>query len=85
VAFLSVVELLEEVGGDAGVLPDEGVEFMVGRGWGVDGGIGVARHWLAVEGTEGIAAEGGVGLTVLEWGLFLGSMSLRFLWRGCWF
>jgi len=39
VAGLSVVELLEEVGGELGVFPDEGVELMVGRGGGVDGWV----------------------------------------------
>ena len=36
VVGLSVVELLEEVGCDDGIVSDEGVELMVGRIWGVD-------------------------------------------------
>ncbi len=38
-AGLLVVELLEEVGGKLGIFPNEGVKFMVGRGWGVDGQV----------------------------------------------
>ncbi len=71
-AGLLVVELLEEIGGKLGVFPDKGVELMVGRGRGVDRQVRVARHWSAVEGTEGIPTEGGVGLAVLEQGLFPG-------------
>ncbi len=36
VAGLLVVELLQEVGGDDGVVSDEGGEVIVGQGWGVD-------------------------------------------------
>ncbi len=32
VAGLSVIEVLEEVGGELGVFPDKGVEVMVGQG-----------------------------------------------------
>ncbi len=39
---LAVVKFLEDVGGELGVLPDEGVEFMVGRCRGVDGRVGVS-------------------------------------------
>ena len=36
VALLSIVELLEEVCSDDGVVSDEGIELMIGRRWGVD-------------------------------------------------
>jgi len=41
-AGLAVIELLEEVGGKLGVFSDECVELVVGRRWGVDGGVGVS-------------------------------------------
>src|SRR5712671_921852 len=66
VAFLSVIELLEEVCGDDGVVSDEGVELMVGRCWGVDGRVRVSGHFSAVEDTEGVAAKGGVGVMVFD-------------------
>ena len=40
-AGLSVVELLEEVGGKLGIVSDKGVKFMGGRGRGVDGRVRV--------------------------------------------
>ncbi len=83
-AGLAVVEFLEEVGSDDGVVSDEGVELMVGRGWGVDGRVRISRHRLAVEDAEGVAAKGGVGVTVFDGGdgFLLGPSSLGFLrWR----
>src|SRR5712671_817700 len=78
VAGLAVVELLEEVGGDDGVVSDKGVgELMAGGCWGVDGRVQVPGHSSAVVDTEGVAAEGGVGVTVLDDGrLRLGLSSL---------
>ena len=39
-----------------------------------------------VKDAEGVSTEGGMGLTVLEWGLLLVlAASSRFLWVGCWF
>ena len=78
------VEFLEEVGGELGVLPDEGVKFVVGRCRGVDGQVGVSRHSLAMEDAEGVPAEGGVGLTMLEGGSLLGFAALSSLVRGWW-
>ena len=66
VAGLSVVELLEEVCGDDGVVSDEGVEVMVGRCWGVDGRVRVSGHPSTVEDAEGVSTEGGVGVTMLD-------------------
>ena len=37
-----VIEFLEKVGGELGVFSDECVELVVGRRWGVDGGVGVS-------------------------------------------
>jgi len=80
VVGLPGIELLKEVGGKLGIFSDEGVKLMVGRGRGVDGGVRVARHWLMMEDAEGVTAEGGVGLTVLKWGLLLVlAASSRFL------
>ncbi len=70
-AGLSVVELLQEVRGDDGVVSDEGVELMVGGRWGVDGRVRVSGHSSAVEDAEGVATEGGVGVAVLDWGPWL--------------
>jgi len=42
VVGLLVVEFIEDSGGKGGVFSDEGGEFMVGRGRGVDGQVGVA-------------------------------------------
>ncbi len=36
---LSVIEFLEEVGGELGIFSNEGVELMVGRGGEVDGRV----------------------------------------------
>ena len=85
-AGLSVVELLEKVCSDDGVVSDEGVELMVGRCWGVDGRVGVSGHRLVVEGAERVSTKGCVGLAVFEWrSLFqfavLGSFS-RCWWFG---
>ena len=79
---LSVVEFLEEVGGDDGVIPDKGVELMVGRCWGVDGRVRVPGHCLAMEDTEGVAAKGGVGVTMLDGGggLLSGPSTLLLCW-----
>src|SRR5216683_7386558 len=82
VAGLSVVELLEEVCGDDGVVSDEGVELMVGQCWGVDGQVGVSGHSSAVEDTEGVAAKGGMGVTMLDGGggPLLGFSTLLLCW-----
>ena len=85
VAGLSVVEFLEEVCGNDGVVADEGAELMVGRGWGVDGRVGVSRHSLAVKGAEGVPTEGSVGLTMFEGGLLLRLAPLCLLLPGWWF
>ena len=87
VAGLSVIELLEEVCSDDGVVSDKGVELMVSRGWGVDGRVRVSGHCLAVEDAEGVVTECGVGVTVLDGGdgFLLGPLSLGFLrqrWLG---
>src|SRR6266851_10296172 len=68
VAVLPVIELLEEVNGDDGIVSDEGVELMAGRCWGVDGWVRVSGHCSAVEDTEGVAAEGGVGVSMFDGG-----------------
>ncbi len=83
VAGLAVVEFLEEVGSDDGVVSDEGVELMVGRGWGIDGWVRVSGHRLAVEDAEGVATEGGVGVMVFNGGdgFLLGLSLLGFLRR----
>src|SRR5216683_5167282 len=83
-AGLSVVELLEEVGGDDGVVSDEGVEFMVGRCWGVDRQVRVPGHCSTMEDAEGVVTKGGVGLTMFDGGdNFLSCPStLGFLRRG---
>src|SRR6266851_200618 len=82
VVGLPVVELLEEVRGDDGIVSDEGVVFMVGRSWGVDGRARVSGHSLAVEDTEGIAAKGGVGVAMFDGGGgLLSGFSTLFL---CW-
>ncbi len=85
VAGLAVVELLEEVDSDDGVVSDEGVEFMAGRCRGVDGRVGVSRHSLAVKGAEGVPTEGSVGLTMFERGLLLRLAPLCLLLLGWWF
>src|SRR5216683_8122046 len=72
VAGLSVVELLEEVHGDDGVVSDEGVKFMAGRCWGVDGRVQVSGHPSTMEDAEGVATEGGVGVAMLDRGALLG-------------
>src|SRR6267154_234159 len=86
VAGLSVVELLEEVGGDDGVVSDEGGEVIAGRRWGIDGRVRVPGHFLAVEYAEGVSAEGGVGVSVLDGGDDLLGFSapwlLLWLWKG---
>src|SRR6266851_1626302 len=76
VAGLSVVELLEEVCGD------DGVVFMVGRCWGVVGRVRVSGHSSAVENTEGVAAKGSVGVTMLDGGggLLSGPSTLLLCW-----
>ena len=65
-AGLAGVEFLEEVVGELGLLPNEGVEVMGGQCWGVDGRVGISRHVSAVEDAEGVSAEGGVGLAMLK-------------------
>src|SRR6266851_974400 len=83
VADLSVVELLQEVRGDDGVVPDEGVELMVGRCWGVDGRVRVSGHRLMVEDAEGVPTKGGVGVAMLDGGgLLLRFVALGLLLRG---
>ena len=63
VAGLSVVE---EVRGDDGVVSNEGVEVM-GRGrGGVDRRVRVSGHSSAVENTEGVSTEGGVGVAMFD-------------------
>src|SRR5216683_1329569 len=82
-AGLAVVELLEEVCGDDGVVSDEGVEVMVGRRWGVDGRVRVSGHPSAVEDAEGVSTEGGVGVAMLDDdGGLLGFSTLGFLLWG---
>ena len=66
VAGLSVVKLLEEVGGDDGVVSDEGGEVIAGRRWGVDGRVRVPGHFLAMEDAEGVSAKGSVGVAVFD-------------------
>src|SRR6266851_1459973 len=66
VAVLSVVELLEKVCGNDGVVTDEGVELMVGGRWGVDGRVRIPGHSLMVEDAEGVSTEGGVGVAMLD-------------------
>ena len=66
VAGLSVVKFLEEVGGDDGVVSDEGGEVIAGRRRGVDGRVRVPGHSLAVEDAEGVPTEGGVGVAMLD-------------------
>src|SRR5712671_6975993 len=79
VAGLSVVELLQEVRSDDGVVADEGVELMVGGCWGVDGWVRISGHPLVVEDAEGVSTEGGVGVTVLDRGLRLWPSTLGLL------
>src|SRR6266851_1539532 len=85
VAGLSVVELLQEVCGDDGVVSDEGVELMVSGCRGVDGWVRVSGHPLAVEDAEGVSTEGGVGMAMFDGGSWLQfSTTLRLLlwgWR----
>ncbi len=83
-AGLAGVKFLEDVGGELGVLSDEGVEVMAGQCWGVDGQVGVSGHASAMEDAEGVSAEGGVGLTMLEGGSLLGFVALSSLARGWW-
>ena len=78
-AGLSIVEFLEEVGGDDGVVADEGVEVMVCRRWGVDQRVRISRHPLSMEDAEGVATEGGVGVTVLDGGVLPRSSTPGFL------
>jgi len=85
VAGLAVIEFLEDVGGKLGVLPNKGVELMIGRCWGVDGWVGVSRHVSAVEDAEGVLTEGGVGLTVFKGGSLLRFSALSPFARGWWF
>src|SRR6266851_5236824 len=81
VAGLPVVKLLEEVGGDDGVVSDEGGEVIAGRRWRVDGRVRIPGHSLAMEDTEGVSTEGGVGVTVLDGGGgLLGVSALLLLW-----
>src|SRR6266851_4439662 len=80
VAGLSVVELLQEVRGDDGVVSDEGGEVIAGRCWGIDGRVRVPGHSLAMEDAEGVVTESGVGVTVLDdGGGFLGLSMLCLL------
>ena len=80
-AGLAVVKFLKDVGGELGILPNKGVELMVGRCWGVDGRVGVSGHASAMEDTEGVSAEGGMGLTIFKGGSLLGSAVLSsFAW-----
>ena len=84
VVGLSVVELLQEVRGDDGVVSDEGVEVMVGGCWGIDGRVRVSGHSSAMEDAEGVAAEGGVGVTMFDGGFWLSFSALGLLlwgWR----
>ena len=77
---MPVVELLQEVRGDDGIVSDEGVEFMVGGRGGVDGRVRVAGHSLPVEDAEGVSTEGGVGVAMLDdGGGFLGFSTPGFL------
>ncbi len=78
-AGLSVVELLEEVCGDDGVISDEGVELMVGGRWGVDGRVRVSGHPLAVKDAEGVSTEGGVGMAMFDRGSWLRLSALGLL------
>ena len=82
---LAVVEFLEDVGGELGVFSDEGVKLVVGRRWGVDGGVGVSRHCSVVEDAEGVLAKGGMGLAMFEWWSFSGFVALSPLSRCWWF
>jgi len=84
VVGLSVVKLSEKVFGGLSVLPNEGVELVVGRCWGVDGRVGVSGHASAVEDAEGVSTEGGVGLAMLEGGSLLGFLVLGLFARGWW-
>ncbi len=68
---LLVVELLEEVGGDDGVVSDEGVELMVGQCWGVDRWVRVSRHFSAMEDAKGVSTKGGVGVAMFDGGRLL--------------
>ena len=88
VADLSVVEVLEEVCGDVGVVSDEGVEFMAGRCGGVDGRVRVSRHSSPVVDAEGVPTEGGVGVAVFNDGggflLLFSTLRLLLWWLdGC--
>ncbi len=82
---LLVIELLEESGGEGCVFFNQGVEFMMGGCGGVDGWVRVAGHSSPVEDTEGVPAEGGMGLAVFEGGLFLWLATFRLLLGGWWF
>src|SRR5216683_1161294 len=78
VSGLSVVELLQKVCGDDGVVSDEGGEVIAGRGWGIDGRVRVPGHSLSMEHAEGVSTEGGVGVAVLDdSGGFLSLSTLR--------
>ncbi len=83
VAGLTVVEFLEEVGGELGIFSNEGVEFMAGRCWGIDGQVRVSRHCLVVEAAEGILTKSGVGLTVFKGGSLFRLAVLGSLRSGC--
>jgi len=89
VAGLSVIELLEEVRSDDGVVPNEGVEVVVGRSGGVDGRVRVSGHPSAVENAVGFLAEGGMEVTVLDDGggpFGLSALCFLLLWErlvGC--
>src|SRR6266851_195642 len=84
VAGLSVVELLEEVCSDDGIVSDEGVEVMVGGRGGVDGRVRVSGHSSAVEDAEGVSTEGGVGVVVFDGGGGLLRLSTLCFLLLCW-
>jgi len=63
---LEGIKLIKDLDSKAGIAFDKGGGAILGCCRRVDGGVGVAQHFLLVIDTEGVSTEGGVGVMVFN-------------------